>query len=293
MQEKEAIGLTDASIRGYKQSIEFFIRDLNIDEDSQIAFTQYDIFNWIAELKERGCKPSSINHYLQAVRAFLIWCFKHDFIKPFEIKLVKAQEVQLKFYTDDELTELLKKPDAKDSYVVWRTYAIICFVLATGARASTIINIKLSDVDFTRKEIVYTHLKNKHIATVPISSMLENVLHEYLNMWHRTTDNEWLFCDIGENQLTVSALRQALNKYCLARNIQPKGPHALRHAFARGWVLNNGNAFTLQKMLTHSSIAMTKRYVYLFGDDLKKDIDEYSPLDSLKKPTRCQSIRRA
>lgn len=292
IKEKEALGLSEASLRGYEQSITFFIDDMVLKD---IPFSNVDdtyIYQWINELKERGCKTSSINHYLASLRAFLKWSFKHNYLSEFEIKLVKGQEPQPKFFTDDELQILIKKPDKNDSFVTWRTYAIICFILATGARASTIINVKISDIDFTRKEIAYTHLKNKHIAVVPLSYSLESTLTEYLKMWQRQTNKEWLFCDIAECQLTVSALRQALGKYCSDRNIVSKGPHALRHSFARGWILNNGNAFTLQKMLTHSTLTMTKRYVSLFGDDLKKDFESFSPLDNIKKSGKMQLIRR-
>ena len=70
-------------------------------------------------------------------------------------------------------------------------WVIVTFVMARGARASTIINIKLEDLDFCLKEIKYTHLKNKRIAIIPMSSHLDAVLKQYLHLWD--IGNTYLF----------------------------------------------------------------------------------------------------
>ena len=65
------------------------------------------------------------------------------------------------------------------------------------------------------------------------------------------------------------------------------------YAFARGWIKNNGNTFALQKMLGHSTLDMTRKYVNLFNEDIKEDFDSYNPLDNLKKcAKRRQAVRR-
>ena len=52
--------------------------------------------------------------------------------------------------------------------------------------------------------------------------------------------------------------------------------------------------FALQKILGHSTLEMTKRYVKLFSDDIKEDYDKYSPLDTIKRNgKRTQLVKRA
>ena len=140
--------------------------------------------------------------------------------------------------------------------------------------------------DFDNHEILYRHLKNRSVAVIPLSKSLEKVLRDYLFDWKRDKEDGWLFCDGSENQSTVSALHQALDNYCSRRGIKSRGLHALRHSFARGYILNGGNAFKLQKLLTHSTLDMTKRYVRLFGEDLKKDYEQFSLLDTASKGKR-------
>jgi integrase/recombinase XerD len=59
------------------------------------------------------------------------------------------------------------------------------------------------------------------------------------------------------------------------------------------WVKNNGSEIKLQKILGHSTLDMTRRYVKLFAEDIKEDFDEFSPLDTIKRSQkRTQTVKR-
>jgi len=65
------------------------------------------------------------------------------------------------------------------------------------------------------------------------------------------------------------------------------GMHRFRHTFAKKWVTMGGSVVTLQKILDHSSLAITENYLHLLTCDIKKDIDEFNILREFKK----ESIR--
>lgn len=296
--EKEAMGRSEETLKNYQLTLKVFMRFNDMDEDTTTDEVSLNhIYKWINTLKLEGKKVTSINHYLRDLRTFLYWCMDADrgYIAPaFKIQMVEGQEEQLKLFSDEELELLLEKPRRNDSFAVWRTWAVVNWVLGTGNRAATICDIQVGDIDFKGKEIELGHTKNKKAQIIPLSSSLEVVLKEYIRMWRKgAAADSYLFCNVGEEKLTTGALKHAFARYCEDRGVERSNIHGLRHNFAKGWVRNNGNMFALQRILGHSSLDMTRKYVRLFSEDIKEDFDKFSPLDSIKrKAKRTQTVRR-
>lgn len=253
---------------------------LQLCESDYVSVISEQMVNrFIIELRNANLSTGSINHYLRSIRTFLYWCMKHEYLIPFKIKMVKGQEEPLKFATDDEIQALMKIINHND-FCEMRTYTIVCFILATGARSSTIRNIRVDDLDFKNHTVTYRHLKNKKIAVIPLTSQIERILHGFIKTWD--TQSDFLFPDIKGGQLTEGALKLSFSHYCKKRGLRTIYPHALRHSFSRLFIMNGGNAFVLQQMLTHSSLEMTRKYVRLFSDDIRdNNFDSYNPLNVL------------
>lgn len=286
MLEKEALNKSPATIKSYHGSLKKFF-DWAGDEVIGADINLPVVLEYAKYLKDDGCKPASINHYLRDIRAFFYWCMEssREYITPpFKIQLVKGQEEAPKFYTDEEQAALLEKPDKKADYSEWRTYAMVAFVLGTGARTATIIDMRVGDIDFALGQITYRHTKNKKAQIIPLSTELSVILKEFIKMWrHDAEDDDYLFANIGNKQLTESALRIAYRKYSTDRGLTKTSIHGLRHTFARSWILNGGNMVGLQKLLGHSTLDMTKKYVAIFGQDLKPNFDQFNPLDNFRR----------
>lgn len=298
MAEKNAKNLSPSTIRNYRQSFSFFCEYHEFDSDTPITdITPSHFYSWINSLKLDQVKETSINHYLRDTRAFMYWAMEEprNYLPHFKINTIEAQEESIKLFPEDDIVALLEKPKRTDGFVEWRTWAIVNWVLATGNRASTICEVALTDVNFNKKEITLRHTKNKKAQIIPLSSALETVLKEYIRMWRKEAPiNGYMFPNIGEEQLTTNALRLSFGRYCASRGVKQTNIHGLRHNFAKMWVQNNGNMYALQSILGHSSLEMTRRYVRLFGEDLKEDFDKYNPLDNIKRATkRTQAVRRS
>lgn len=285
--EKRVKGLSQKTLDNYEATYYLFLRDNKLIEDDEVTAISKDvIIRWTNQMQHTDLSPESINAYLGQLRVFVNWLCENEYIPKIKINMMKHQEEKIKFFNDEEIELLLKKPSKNASFIEWRTYTIICFILSTGARASTVCNIKMEDIH--SDEVVFKHSKNKKLMVIPLSSGIQNAIGEYLRIWD--IDSEYLFCDSYSQQLTVSALRQALKKYCIKRGVNPRGPHSLRHSFSRCFIRNGGSPFYLQQILGHSSLEMTKRYVRLFSEDLKNEII-YNPLDSYVKTHK--KIKRA
>ena len=294
IEAKTANNLAESTLSNYQTTFSVFWNDNNFQDDTVASVIDEKlIFKWINHMKNDDLSIQSINHYLRDTRTFINWCIEREYIAPFKIKLLVAQEEQLKYFTEDEIEALLVKPSRKDGFVEWRTWAIVNFCLATGARAQTICDMKIEDVNFSKSEIVYAHTKNKKAQKVPLSHALEIALKEYMKMW-RPAAVGYLFPNVGDEQLTRNALRLSFGRYCKEREVEHSNIHGLRHSFARGWILNNGNTLALKNVLGHQSTAMTSKYVKLWGEDLKEGYEDFSPLDQIKKnKSRKQKVERS
>ena len=83
--------------------------------------------------------------------------------------------------------------------------------------------------------------------------------------------------------MTKGANYTALWDYSHARGLDKTGVHRYRHTFAKKWVLMGGSIVTLQKILGHSSLAITEGYLNMLTTDLKKDMEEINIIRSLKQ----------
>lgn len=283
--EKEAKNLSAATIRNYSQSYDYFMDFHGFDNETLCNIVKANHFyQWMNTLRLDGVRHTSINHYLRDTRAFFYWCMDKGYIENgFNIPLMEGQEEMPKMFDDNELAALLSKPKAGDSFTEWRTYVIVNWVLATGNRAATICDVKTGAIDFKKKEIVLGHTKNKKQQVIPLSPALETVLKEYMRKFDIS---DYLFPNIGDEQLTTNALAHSFAKYCKDRGVERTNIHGLRHNFAKLFIKNGGSHFALQQMLGHATLDMTRHYVKLFSDDLKDGFENYSPLDTLKKGAR-------
>jgi len=90
---------------------------------------------------------------------------------------------------------------------------------------------------------------------------------------------------LGERggQMTPSGLLQLMERLGKAAGLTGTrcSPHTFRHT-ASLWALRGGmNAFSLQQMLGHTDLAMTRRYVAMAEGDLEAQHHLYSPVQHL------------
>jgi site-specific recombinase XerD len=60
-------------------------------------------------------------------------------------------------------------------------------------------------------------------------------------------------------------------------------PYGLRHTFAIEFLKAGGGPFSLQRILGHTDLTMTRRYVRLSQDDLREVHEKASPVQKLQQ----------
>ena len=277
-------GLTSKTISYYEvqtKSFFGFLQRHNIDRIHDI--TTDDIDNYILYLQETHKNSITVNTILRSVRAFMYFCMGKGYLPTFKIKLGKQENKVVATYSDADIAKLIgKKPNLKAvSFPQHRNYVMICYFLETGNRLSSVINIKVSDVNFGDKYIVLRKTKNRNEQIVPLTQVLLSILPEYIQLWG-LSDDSYLFPSQNGTQATINAIESSIARYNKAHGVKITSVHAFRHTYAKNYIVTGGSAFKLQMLLGHSDLSMTRKYVHLFGEDLAKDIDEHSIVERVK-----------
>ena len=278
---KTAQGVSEATLNNYQYHMKSIAKYLDIEANFE-EVTKRDIEKMVVQMRKQGTSHNSIATYLRMLKTFYNWC-KEENLPSVTVPTFSEKETVKETYTDSELERLLKRPEKDCSFAEYRNWIIVNFLLNSGCRAATIRNIQNKDVDFDAMRVIFRHNKNGKIQVIPLCSLMGNLLKNYMKI-RKGKPEDYLFCDIYGSMLTENALRLAIAHYNKSRGVKSTSIHKFRHTFARKYLVDcGGNAFTLQKLLGHSTLNMTKHYCRIFDSDISKDYDMFSPLAQMQK----------
>ena len=275
--------LTDLSIESYQKKMvhfwEFYGKDTLVELISSDTIDEYIL--WLREHTKGN--DITINSYLRTIRAFLYYCMECGYVSHFKIQLIKAEKEIKETYTDEELLKLLSRPDMEScSFSTYKTWVFENYLLGTGIRISTALEIKINDINFNDGMITLRKTKNRKQQIIPLSNTLGDILQEYLVIRGGSPD-DYLFCNEYGLQASCRTYQQLVRRYNIKHNVNKTSCHAFRHTFAKNFIMAGGDMFRLQKILGHSDLTVTKEYVAIWGQDLQIDFEKFNPLDRLKK----------
>lgn len=281
MLSRKIKGLAEKTLVSYQSQFQAIAKHLDIKQDISLL-QKADLDDMIVSMRDSGLAANSINSYTRVLKSFFSWC-NEEGITRLNVRLYKSEETVKETYSDTELENLLKKPDIrKTTFAEYRDWVIINFLLNCGCRAATVRAILIRDVDLDSGTVFYRHTKNRKVQVIPLCTPMIAILREYLR-YREGGESDYLFCTETGSQMTENGLRQSIARYNTRRGVQKTSIHLFRHTFARKYLIDcGGDAFTLQKLLGHSTLAMTKHYCAIFDADLTKNYDNFSPLAQMK-----------
>lgn len=274
--------LSEKTLKVYKNHFGLFA--LTIDVNTPInSVTSATIDDFILYLKENNkCNDTTINSYLRSIRAFLYYCMEESYLPSFNVCMIRSEKKIKETYSNAELERLLTKPDINTcSFSTYKTWVFENYLLGTGNRLSTALNVRIKDIDFYNNTIILVKTKNRKQQIIPLSQSLAEILVGYLEIRGNNPD-DYLFCNIYGEKGNIRSFEDLVAKYNHERGVEKTSIHLFRHTFAKHWILQGGDIFRLQKILGHSDLSVTKEYVQMFGQDLQMDFEKFNPLDNLK-----------
>lgn len=154
--------------------------------------------------------------------------------------------------------------------------AILATIYSAGLRRSELINLKVTDILYDRKQLLIRGGKGKKDRVSLLSQKLTELLAGYFERYKPGT---WLFEGPGGAQYSAGSMQKIFRRACEKAGIHRKvSLHALRHSFATHLLEKGTDIRYIQALLGHESIKTTQRYTHITQngmDHLK------SPLDNL------------
>ena len=270
------------TVTSYRKDLADFSAFLLKTEAHQ-DFTKVDkkvIRNFMTELSTAAISKRSINRKLSSLRSFFLFLLKLG-----EITTSPLENIQsLKFYAEKQIPfseaemEEVKARSSVPKSGSFLKELIIETLYQTGMRRAELCNLRLDDVDFSKKELKVVGKGNKS-RIIPISEDLLVSLQDFLLKRKPLEESKmYFFTNAKGKKLNDKFVYSAVNSYLSLVSTKTKtSPHILRHSFATHVLDNGAEISKVKKIMGHSSLASTQVYTNANIEQLKKVFNNAHP----------------
>jgi site-specific recombinase XerD len=237
--------------------------------------------------QDKGLSAHTVNCYLRSLRMFFSWLMSEKVIdrNPFDrVKMPRVPRKVMPTFTDSQIQSLLNSIPVKSAQG-YRDYTIIMTLLDTGMRVSELCNLKLADVQLEDGMVKVMGKGNKE-RVIPIGKQVQRFIWHYLTRSRPEPAGpncDYLFLTREGRQLTKDRIEAIIARHGVKAGLVGVrcSPHTFRHTAAVKFLRNGGGVFSLQRLLGHSSLDMTRHYCEIADVDVKTDHITASPVDNL------------
>jgi integrase/recombinase XerD len=163
------------------------------------------------------------------------------------------------------------------SFESWRDITICGFMLFCGLRSKEVISLMLDDISIFEEQTRVQGKGNKE-RIVPMPKNLIEVLGKYLKLERPKTESSYLFVVLkGPNRgnpLTSGGLYKIFRYHRKASGIKHANPHRFRHTFGADMTRAGISVLALMRLMGHSHVQTTMRYVNLFAEDIRIEFNK-------------------
>lgn len=257
------------TIKNKMYTLNNFIRFIDKDIED---ITTLDIKVYLSEQK-KSLQSSTINGYIDTLRAFFTWAVEEDIIKINPLNKIKKLKESSKVREPLNIEDIEKLRMSCNTH---RERALIEFLLCTGMRVSEIAKVNVSDLDFSTNRLKTIGKGNKE-RIIFFNDKCKLYLQEYLNNRKGDGDALFIYDKKPYGRLTSAGLRKIL-KNIAKRKVADTNvyPHRFRHTFATQLFANGADITTIQFLLGHNNIATTQIYAHTPIDKVEYEYNRYS-----------------
>lgn len=265
------------------------INNMSIDNLKLIKLA--DIHSFLAYLKTTyRSKPATLARKVASIRVFFNYITKKakliDVNPAQDLETPKLDKRLPKYLTLDESKKLLETASDEESRNCSRNFAMLTLFLNCGMRLSELVNINMSDIDFSNKKLNVIGKGNKE-RTIYLNDACIKAIEDYMKDRPKDcvkfTSKDALF--LSEQRKRIS---NRTVQYIVYEELRKSGldyhkysTHKLRHTAATlMYKYGHVDIRALQELLGHESISTTEIYTHVDNEQIRSAV-ESNPLGKL------------
>ncbi|CAK8053817.1 tyrosine recombinase XerC [Eupransor demetentiae] len=251
------------------------------------AVQALDVRVYLGQLYEEELARTTISRKVSSLRMFYQFLLNQKYVQdnPFsQIALRKHQNHLPEFFYEEEMDQLFQSAYQQDKHPLWqRDAALLEFLYATGARVTEIVELELSQLDFSQR-LVLIHGKGNKDRFVPFGHYAQRALQDYIQnlrpklLTAADPDEQRVFLNNRGKPLTSAGISYILNQLMKRTSLTGKiHPHMLRHTFATQLLNRGADMRTVQELLGHANLSTTQIYTHVSRATLQKNYQDFFP----------------
>lgn len=250
-----------------------------------------DYQNYLSSFKTRKGEPLSNTTQgvkLKAIKKFFFFLLRNDLIlkDPSTIITIPREGDRLtrNILSEENVFSMLESIKMNDP-VGMRNRAIVELFYSCGIRTSELCSLMVHDVDLKQQTVTIVKGKGNKSRILPIGQYASFYIQLYLDrarkymLKGKRDDPGWLFLSQRGNPFNKSTINKCVMN-SITRNMDSNkhiSCYTMRHSVASHLLANNVDIMYIAKLLGHSSLKTTQRYLRIEIGDLKKMHSLYHP----------------
>jgi integrase len=279
--ENPDIGLAANTIDSYKKLTRPFVEAAGSIPMS--AINEDDISNF-RSIQRKHLAPGSWATELTIIRSFFSWCaseprcwITHN--PTARVPKPAAKELCTPPLDEDEVARIIKACDSfgvsrqgmnpSNVYGRQRAHALISLLLHSGLRISDVAALRRSALNPATGHLTVKPLKSQGRTSIKVKLPEETV--KLLLALPASNPQFFFWSGDGTLKSLCETLRNVIGRLGEIAGVKDLHPHRFRDTFAVAMLSEGGDVRHIQKLLGHSSIAVTERH-YLHHLDKHQDL---------------------
>lgn len=260
-------GKSEKTVYQYRRTIQ------KLSEFLEKRYTEmgaYDIRYFLAAEQQRGVSLRTCENTRANISAFFQWMAEEELIAKnpvLSIKSIKYVDEVRKPFSDVEMDSL------RSACQTLKERALIEILISTGARVEELSELLVSDIDLLNLSVHIRHGKGGKERITYTTAVSAKHLNEYIN--NRKECGVYLFYNDHHKQLKPGGIRYILNNLASRAGVSNVHPHRFRRTFATGLASRGMDIQEICKLLGHSNINTTLKYVYTDDSQVRASYNKY------------------